>query len=420
MKRNVQAEIKDVRGDIRILMTMAASGNTATNHKFEDTGPPALDDEDPPDYLAQPGKSYGNFRHMPKDFKFPQVLNLTTGWGLWLLGMSSKRISRFWLLKKESLPLSIHTQFFLHWKPIFNLMESAPDMDKESIRLNCPTAGAILESLQKGQAYLQTERLLYVYDNPRKHQETWALSTWSKHCQPSVILENGSERDKSFFPIHNMTRYNKACSTGLYQRKRKGNMGEQQRKTQRRRALLDPAVEAALFSAQRRRRPVAAATYDDAFGQAFDDLFGQEQRATIQLKVVELSAAQRSAQLRCRSAGTSRAGDPLYARHPGGTSTYVWSLERATLERAVEDHPPITKPKRVLKILGSGALASKTCDSCPMPTNHFCRFTLPSLNITIQGKEGKPICGAASCMECRLLWPGEPEDYANRCRAHKR
>ncbi len=158
---------------------------------------------------------------------------------------------------------------------------------------------------------------------------------------------------------------------------------------------------------------------DAAFGQDFDDLFGQEQRAAIQTEVVELSAAQRSAQLRCRSAGTSRDGDPLYARRPGGTSTYVRPLERATLERAVDDHPT-PKPKRVLKILGSGALETEKCDFCPMPTNHFCRFTLPSSNITIQGKEGEPICGAVACMNCKLLWPGEPEDYANRCRAHKR
>jgi hypothetical protein len=306
-------------------------------------------------------------------------------------------------------------------------MESAPDMDKESIRANSPTAGAIRESLQKGQAYLRTDRLSYVLDNPRKHQDTWALSTWSKHCQPSVILKNGSEKDKSFFPIENTTRFNKARSTGLC--KRKGNMGERQRKTQRRRALLDPAVEAAPpapVTQTRRRRPVVAAATapaveedDDAFGQAFDDLFGQEQRAAIQTEAVELSAAQRSAQLRCRSAGTSRAGDPLYARRPGGTSTYVRPLERATLERAVDDCPA-PKPKRVLKILGSGALASKTCDFCPMPTNHFCRFALPSSNITIQGKEGEPICGAVACMNCKLLWPGEPEDYSNRCRAHKK
>jgi hypothetical protein len=92
-------------------------------------------------------------------------------------------------------------------------------MDKESIRANCPTAGAILESLQKGQVYLQSDRLLYVYDNPRKHQETWALSTWSKQCQPSMILKNGSKRNKSFFLAKNTTRYNKARSTGLCKRK---------------------------------------------------------------------------------------------------------------------------------------------------------------------------------------------------------
>jgi hypothetical protein len=434
VKKSVQAEIKDVRADIQILMTMASS-NTAINHEVEDIGLPALADDDPPEYLAQPGKSYGNFMyngrlhwHVPKDFKFPQELNLTTGWRLWIMGMPSKRIRPFRLLKKESLPRHIRTQFLLHWKPIFDLMELAPDMDKESIRVNFPTAGAITESLQKGQSYLRTDRLSYVFENPRKHQDSWALSTWSKHCQPSVILKNGSEKDKSFFPTKNTTRYNKARSTGLCKRKRKSNMGERQRKTQRRRAELDPAVAAARTAppatvAGARCAPETAPVEeddddnDDAFGRAFGGLFGPEQTAAIQTEVAEFSAAQRSAQLRCRSAGTSRDGDPLYARRAGGTSVVTW-LDSAALERAV-DHPT-PKPKRVLKILASGALASDTCDFCPMPTNHYCRFTLPSSNISIQGKAGEPICGALACMNCKLLWPGDPEDYSNRCRAHKR
>jgi hypothetical protein len=436
MKRNVQAEIKDVRGDIRILMTMAATGNAATNHEFEDTGPAILDDEDPPDYSAQPGTSYGNFMydgrlhwHVPKDFKFPQELNLTTGWGLWLTGMPAKRIRPFRLLRKESLPPHVRSLFLLHWKPIFDMMESAPEIDMESIHANSPTAGAITESLQKGQAYLQTDRLSYVFDNPRKHQDTWALSTWSKHCQPSVILKNGSEKDKSFFPTENTTRYNKARSTGLCKRKRKSNMGERQRKTQRRRvertAAAPAATGTAAPAATRRAAPAVARTAppvedvdDDEFGRAFHDLFGQEQRVAIETEVVELSAAQRSAQLRCRSAGTSGDGDPLYFRR-SDTTDYVRPLERATLERAV--NRPTLKPKRVIKTIPGGALASETCDIChTMPTNHYCRFPLPSSNITIQGRESEPICGAVSCMECKEKWPGDAEDYANRCRAHKR
>ena len=211
-------------------------------------------------------------------------------------------------------------------------------------------------------------------------------------------------------------------------------MGQRQRKTPRkRRAELDPAVAAARTAPP---APVAGAggavlatasveVDDDNFEQVFGDLFGQDEQmaAAIQTEVAEFSAAQRSAQrsaqLRCRSAGTSKNGDPLYARR-AGAGTYVRPLKRATLQMAVE-RPTLKPKKRVLKLLPSGALASKTCDFCsPMPTNHFCRFALPSSNITIQGKEGKPICGAVACMNCKLLWPGEPEDYANRCRAHKR
>ncbi len=149
-----------------MLMTMASGIDAATNHKFEDTGRGGYDDDDPdpPDYSAQPGKPYGNFMydgrlhsHVPKDFSFPLELNLTTGWSLWILGMPAKRIRPFRLLKKESLPLNIRSQFVLHWKPIFERMEPAPEMDKESLK-NSPIAGAITESIQKDQAYLRTER----------------------------------------------------------------------------------------------------------------------------------------------------------------------------------------------------------------------------------------------------------------------
>ena len=163
---------------------------------------------------CEPGKSYGLFTydgrlhwHIPKLFQFPQDLNLTTGWGLWITGMPSKLIHPFRLFKKESLPPHIRSQFLLHWKPIFGLMECNPALNKESIGSPNPTAEAITESLEKCQAYLRTDRLSYVFDNPKKNSDSWALSTWSRHCQPSVILKHGSKRDKSFFPKESFSQH---------------------------------------------------------------------------------------------------------------------------------------------------------------------------------------------------------------------
>ena len=134
---------------------------------------------------------------------------------------------------------------------------------------------------------------------------------------------------------------------------------------------------------------------------------------------------------RSSTVGASAEGDSLHCRHPPTTCTTAGTTETENVRQprrvALQIEPtPVScvddlpKPKRILKKQNGGALASATCDFCPMPTNHYCRFVLPSSNVTIEGREDEPICAVLACMNCKSKWPGEPEDYANRCINHKR
>eukprot|EP00978_Attheya_sp_CCMP212_P018846 scaffold52077_cov52-Attheya_sp.AAC.1 len=226
MKTSMQQEMQEVREEIQEMRSRMAH-----NHEFDSTSEKTTAlDADLLDYSREEGESYGKFTyddgrlslrhwHVPKDFEFPQEINLTTGWGLWLSGMPSKRIRPFRGFKKAHLPRHLHSQFMLHWKPIFDLMEMAPNMDHGAIASR-PTPSEINDSLEMGRSYLRSDRLSYVFENKKKKPDTWAISTWSKHCQRSMILKHGSEKDKSFFPIETSTRYNQARSTGLLKRKR--------------------------------------------------------------------------------------------------------------------------------------------------------------------------------------------------------
>ena len=82
----------------------------------------------------------GRFWHVPKDFEFPTGVHLDTGWKLWLCGLSSNEtidngirvqapVRPFRLFKSTMLPLDVRRKFELNWKPIFSLMQGAPDMN---------------------------------------------------------------------------------------------------------------------------------------------------------------------------------------------------------------------------------------------------------------------------------------------------
>jgi hypothetical protein len=424
IKKSMQEEIQEVRDEIKKMRSTMAPVDESNEFDTNDETPTF--DADPPDYCREEGQSYGNFTydgrlhwHVPKDFVFPQEINMTTGWGLWLSGMPSKRIRPFRLFKKAHLPRHLHSQFLLHWKPIFDLMQSASNMSHAAISRR-PTATEIHDSLEIGISYLRSDRLSYVFENKRKRSDTWAISTWSKHCARSMILQHGTENDKSHFPAEEGTRFNKARSTGLCKRKRKENLSARKRKTQRRTretpttaTVTTEAAEAAARVSQPAGRVAQARQSDTGVEANFEAIFGTKENAAAIEPYLDRAAEVdeeevhrlRAEQLRSRSAGASAEGSALFYRPP----------QNPPLTAAVVD-----QPKTILRKMGSGGFVSAQCHTCWMPSNHFCRAVVPNSNVSIEGREHESICGTLACMNCRSKWPGEPEDYANRCVVHKR
>eukprot|EP00978_Attheya_sp_CCMP212_P040187 scaffold216715_cov66-Attheya_sp.AAC.1 len=188
------------------------------------------------------------------------------------------------------------------------------------------------------------------------------------------------------------------------------------RKTHRR-ARETPATATATVT------PVAAAMGSQPAGRVpqawqsdasnnFAALFGTEETAAIQPyldRAAEVDEEEvhrlQAEQLRSRSAGASAEGDALFYR-----------LSQNPPRTAVVD-----QSRTILRKMGSGGLRSAQCGhTCMMPSNHFCRAVVPTSNVSIEGREHESICGTLACMDCKSKWPGEPEDYVNRCVVHKR
>jgi hypothetical protein len=199
----------------------------------------------------------GRFWHVPKDFEFPPGVHLDTGWKLWLCGLPSNEtigandirvqapVRPFRILKPAMLPRDARNKFQLHWKPIFSLMEGAPDleispaMDTDSISL----------SFSVGKQYLRA-RVSYAFESERATPDKWGISTWSKKVARSSILKNGNDSDKAHLPVAN--RYNRPRQ----QRNPRSRPLVDLRRTRRR-------VERAIVGVE---EPAAAATTNDGNG----------------------------------------------------------------------------------------------------------------------------------------------------------
>jgi hypothetical protein len=74
------------------------------------------------------------------------------------------------------LPKKTKTKWELHWKPIFQMMELAPDTG--AIRKNPASIDSeyLRQTLEKGKVYLKT-RLRSVFSKPRAKPENWEIST---------------------------------------------------------------------------------------------------------------------------------------------------------------------------------------------------------------------------------------------------
>ena len=107
----------------------------------------------------------------------------------------------FRVLKPTMLPPDARKKFQLHWKPIFSLMEGAPDleispaMDTDSISL----------SFSVGKEYLKA-RVSYAFESERATPDQWGISTWSRKVARSQITKHGNDSDKANLPV--ATRHN--------------------------------------------------------------------------------------------------------------------------------------------------------------------------------------------------------------------
>jgi hypothetical protein len=122
------------------------------------------------------------------------------------LTVNKTPIKPFRLLKPHRLPEALRKKFQLEWKPIFAMMEEAPDLMIPA-GMSPLSPEFIQESFDKGTAYLKS-RASYIWALRKSKIEAWSIGEWSKHVKYSAIMKNGMESDKAKLPA--ATRYNEA------------------------------------------------------------------------------------------------------------------------------------------------------------------------------------------------------------------
>jgi len=115
-------------------------------------------------------------------------------------------IKQFRLLRPPRLPEALTKNLQLEWKPIFAMMEEAPDLMIPA-GMSPLSPEFIQESFDKGTAYLKS-RASYIWALRKSKIEAWSIGEWSKHVKYSAIMKNGIESDKAKLPA--ATRYNEA------------------------------------------------------------------------------------------------------------------------------------------------------------------------------------------------------------------
>jgi hypothetical protein len=156
----------------------------------------------------------GQFWHTPKVFALPPRMKMDTGWKIWCHGIPCYQITAdetgqlasirpFHHFKKDMLLKHICQIFNLHWRPIFEAMETCLGLDLAEEDL-----------FERAIAFLKS-RAKYVFNKSRAKPMQRELSAWSKHVQHSSIEKNGAESDKAALPT-GTSRYNKSGKTGTF------------------------------------------------------------------------------------------------------------------------------------------------------------------------------------------------------------
>jgi hypothetical protein len=150
----------------------------------------------------------GCFWDVPVSFSFPAGIKRDVGWKLWLAGMPAYRtegengsvlnknaIKPFCKFLPARLPMKIADIYKLHWRPVYVMMEEGIGDEIPE-----PLTTAIVNNLyERGTEYLQ-RRVSYIFQNEKLHHHDWVIATWARYLSRSMIMQRGTERDKSNLP----------------------------------------------------------------------------------------------------------------------------------------------------------------------------------------------------------------------------
>ena len=148
----------------------------------------------------------GRFWDVPESFAFPAGIKRDVGWRLWLTGMPAYRtegengevehnaIKPFRKFLPARLPKKIADIYKLHWRPVYLMMEEGAGKIPEHLTT------AIVNSLyERGTEHLQT-RVSYIFQNVKLNHQNWVIATWARYLSRSMIMQRGTEQDKSYLP----------------------------------------------------------------------------------------------------------------------------------------------------------------------------------------------------------------------------
>jgi hypothetical protein len=117
--------------------------------------------------------------HVPKAFKFPTGMHLDTAWKIWLYGLPANKminangtrcqapIRPFCSIKLEMLPKAVKQDFQLHWRPVFSMMEQAPNLHIRQV--DVVDATYVATSFETVKSYLKT-RVSYIFQKRNRTQ----------------------------------------------------------------------------------------------------------------------------------------------------------------------------------------------------------------------------------------------------------
>eukprot|EP00565_Helicotheca_tamesis_P009017 CAMPEP_0185725440 /NCGR_PEP_ID=MMETSP1171-20130828/1707_1 /TAXON_ID=374046 /ORGANISM="Helicotheca tamensis, Strain CCMP826" /LENGTH=306 /DNA_ID=CAMNT_0028393575 /DNA_START=44 /DNA_END=964 /DNA_ORIENTATION=- len=205
-KDEIMSEVKEQINELKsggIVLSGTGNGGSAGEAIHDNP----LAEKYPPFCYADEGSSHPQLWQVPKDFSFPSA-NRETGWKLWLVGMPDFRVTTadgstkkhpicpFRCFELPRLPKKVRSKFQLAWLPLFKIMEDG--LTEFPLDVSEYDSKMFNSSFQSGTENLK-KRAEYIFQTRPKH-DTWSVSTWSLQLSRSMILQHGTEQDKSNLP----------------------------------------------------------------------------------------------------------------------------------------------------------------------------------------------------------------------------